>query len=306
MDIDQIAPELRPAFRKFPKLPLDKRYLLPVINFLLRFIVPSKMSAGVSLSQRTNKDLRLRIYTPAQKKSDGCLLWIHGGGLIIGSPKLQDTSGSELAAKLGIVVVAPQYRLAPKHAAPAAIDDCFDQWQWLLDNAARLGVDPDKIAIGGQSAGGGLAACLAQKIADGTGPKPIAQILVYPMLDDRTAADRSLDNIDHAGWNNKFNLFGWSSYLAPNKPGAQNLPSYTSASRREDLTDLPQAWIGVGDIDLFCSEDKTYAARLNAQGVKTELRVVKGAFHGFDGHSPEVKVTIDFKASMVKFIDDRL
>jgi acetyl esterase/lipase len=218
------------------------------------------------------------------------LLWIHGGGFVIGTASQDNAFCAVTARDLGIVVVAAGYRLAPENPFPAALDDVACAWQWLQHSAEALGADPGRIAIGGQSAGGGLAACLVQRIHDAGGVQPAAQWLFCPMLDDRTAARGELDRVGHFLWNNSLNRTGWSAYLGTG-PGGSAPPEYAVAARRTDLRGLPPAWIGVGDIDLFCEEDRDYARRLRDAGVECAFDLVKGAPHGFETFAPKAAVT---------------
>jgi acetyl esterase/lipase len=149
------------------------------------------------------------------------------------------------------------------------------------------------IAIGGESAGGGLAAGSVLRIHDEGGTQPIAQWLFCPMLDDRTALDRSLDAVDHFIWNNKLNLAGWGSYLGT-QIGAADVSAYAAPARRKDLKGLPKAWIGVGDIELFYEEDRHYGEGLKAAGVACELDVVAGGPHAFEGMAPDAQVSKDY------------
>ena len=200
----------------------------------------------------------MRLYRPEQGLSGAGLLWIHGGGMITGNAATNDRECAAFARELGIVVVSVEYRLAPKHPFPAALDDCHAAWQWMLSAAGELGIDPARIAISGQSAGGGLAASLALRIRDAGGLQPAAQALMCPMLDDRTGARRELDAIDHRVWNNRSNRAAWSWYLGL-PPGSSEVPAHAAAARCANLRGLPPAWIGVGEVDLFLEEDRRYA-----------------------------------------------
>jgi acetyl esterase/lipase len=227
-------------------------------------------------------DVSLRIIRPIVAPGPlPALLWIHGGGLIIGSPEQDDRTNIAFARELGIVVVAVRYRLAPDDRAPAAVEDAYAGLRGLVANAAALGVDVDRIAIGGASAGGGLAAALALVAHDRGEIRPSFQLLVYPMLDDRTVTRTDLDTRDVRVWTAKSNRYGWTSYLGV-EPGSPGVPPYAAPARRDDLSGLPPAWIGVGSLDLFHDEDVEYARRLVAAGVPCDLTVVPGAFHGFD------------------------
>ena len=221
--------------------------------------------------------------TPTRPRPTGVLLWIHGGGYVMGDPRGDHDVCSQHARDLGIVVVNVDYRLAPEHPFPAALEDCYAALRWVHENADELGIDPSRIAVGGGSAGGGLAAALAQ-LAHDRGEVPVCfQYLVYPMLDDRTTLVRKRPRT--LVWTPGANLFGWTSYLG-HSPGLEESRPYAVPARREDLSGLPPAWIGVGDIDLFYEEDVAYAKRLQAAGVPCHLEVVPSYYHGAFSMAP--------------------
>jgi len=227
----------------------------------------------------------VRLYRPSGVSSPGpALLWIHGGGYVIGSASQDDVLCRRFASTLGVTVASVEYRLAPRHPYPAGLEDCYAALTWL---AGLPAVDPGRVAIGGASAGGGLAAALALLARD-RGEVPLAaQLLVYPMLDDRSVGPQ-LDDPGHRLWTQESNRFGWSAYL-----GAAD-PEVAVPARRDDLSGLPPAWIGVGTLDLFHDEDLAYAQRLRAAGVPCDVEVVQGAFHGFDGVAPKTAVSRAF------------
>jgi len=255
---------------------------------------------GVKVEKHKIGPVSLRIYRPQEGSSGAALLWMHGGGLVVGAAAQDDGICSRFVQELGLLVVSVDYRLAPEHPFPDALDDCFAAWRWMQDNG-ELDIDPTRIAIGGMSAGGGLAACLAQQILDSGGVQPAAQLLFYPMLDDRTAAKRDLDSIKHPLWNNENNRGGWQAYLGQ-EPGQPNEAEYAIAARREDLTGLPPAWIGVGDIDLFYEENRTYADRLKSTGVFCDFHVVPMAPHGFQVVVPQAQISRDFYDQNYRFL----
>jgi acetyl esterase/lipase len=221
--------------------------------------------------------VRVLVYERADRtRTSGALLWIHGGGLVMGMPEQDHDLCSRFAASLGIAVVSVDYRLAPDHPFPAGLEDCHAALAWLHAEAGALGVDPAKVAVGGGSAGGGLAACVAQMAHDRGGPALAFQLLQYPMLDDRTALRADLDALS---WTQASNRYGWSAYLGHPVREAEPRP-YASAARRAELAGLPPAWIGIGDIDLFHDEARDYAGRLRAAGVPCDLHVVPGMYHG--------------------------
>lgn len=231
----------------------------------------------------TNDGPSVSVHTyqrPDRIRPSGALLWVHGGGFIAGDVAGGHAFCSRVADETGVLVVAVEYRLAPEHPFPAALDDCYAGLCWVHEQADVLGVDHGRIAVGGESAGGGLAACLAQKAHD-RGDVPVcAQILVYPMLDDRTVL-RADQTGGQLVWTAASNRYGWTSYLG-RPPHADAPPPYAAAARRENLAGLPPAWIGIGTLDLFHREDVDYAHRLQAAGVDCDLLVVPGMYHGMD------------------------
>jgi acetyl esterase/lipase len=189
------------------------------------------------------------------------------------------------ARELGVTVASVDYRLAPDHPYPTPLEDCYAALKWLVGLPA---VDPARVAIGGASAGGGLAAALALLVRDRGEIDVVAQLLVYPMLDDRTVDRDDLDNPGHRLWNQSSNKFGWAAYLGDADR------EVAVPARRNDLAGLPAAWVGVGTLDLFHDEDVAYAERLKAAGVPCRVEVVQGAFHGFDGIAPKAEVSQSF------------
>lgn len=288
MDAERVDPQVRAA-RRIPDVPVHRwwgRWLVRAGVHLL----PRDRRPGVHV-HRVHRP-RLRVYRPTDRgpEPSAALLWIHGGGLVIGAAVMDDRLCATVAERLGIVVVSADYRLAPRHPFPAAHQDVLLAWQWLQDQAGALGVDPARVAIGGGSAGGNLAAGLGLHLVDTGGVQPLAQWLFAPMLDDRTAARRELDAAGHWVWDNRSNHFGWSAYLA-SEPGRPGVSDHAAPARREDLTGLPPTWLSVGDLDLFLAENVTYADRLAAAGVPVTLEVVPDVPHGFEGWAPEAEVS---------------
>lgn len=238
--------------------------------------------------------IEVRLHRPPQgTATGGALFWIHGGGYVIGTPSQDDILCRRYAKELGITVAAVRYRLAPEHPYPAGLEDCYSALEWFIGLPS---VDPSRVAIGGASAGGGMAAALAQLAHDRGEIALQAQLLVYPMLDDRSGHRDKPDNPGQRLWDKRSNRFGWRSYLG----GAD--PDVAVPARRDDLAGLPPAWIGVGTFDLFHDEDIEYAQRLRTAGVPCELEVVPGAFHGFDGIVAKSAVAQSFLASQMEFL----
>jgi len=280
MDSNLIHPELRAMTSRIPSVPVGKPWLPKIASAAFRIAPAAKGPAGVTREWHSFGPGRgIYVYRP-ERPNGAALLWIHGGGMVIGSAKQDLGRMAKLAAELGIVVACVEYRLAPANPYPLPLDDCHEAWTWLRVSSARLGVDRNRISIGGQSAGGGLTAGLTQRLHDEGGIQPIAQWLFCPMLDDRTATDRSLDAIKHPVWNNTSNFDGWSAYIGT--PGSDDVPEYAAPSRRADLSGLAPAWVGTGTVELFYAENVEYARRLEAAGVRTVFDEVDGAPHAFE------------------------
>ena len=303
MDLERVDPALRPALRRTPVLDIENRLVLALLGGPVSRLVPGRRVEGVERRTIRDGDVRVRLYTPADP-TGSALLWIHGGGLVVGSARMDDRLCGETARQLGVTIVSVDYRLAPKHPYPAALGDCLAAWAWLAAHAGELAVDPDRVAVGGQSAGGGLAACLVQRLHD-DGSAVAAQWLFCPMLDDRTAAERAHDATGHHIWNNRSNLVGWSSYLGE-APGAASVPPYAVAARREDLSGLPPTWIYTSDIELFHDEDVAYARRLEAAGVEVTLEVVRAAPHGFEAWATDTPLAQALFANARDWLGARL
>jgi len=288
MKLDAVDPELRRAVARMPRLPVRRTWGRRVVRALVVRHGPGDPVEGVDV-RVLDEGRGMRVYTPAGGGSGAALLWVHGGGYVIGDV-VQDNAFCALTAReSGLVVVSTNYRLAPEHPFPAALDDISAAWRWARESAGSLGVDPARIAVGGASAGAGLAACLAQRLYDAGGGRPAGQWLFSPMLDDRTAARRELDDVRHRVWHNSANRTGWAAYLGTG-PGASRAPDHAVAARRADLNGLPPAWIGVGDIDLFADECRTYADRLRDAGVDCAFDLVPGAPHGFETWAPGTRI----------------
>lgn len=226
------------------------------------------------------------------------ILHTHGGGFVVGSASASIRGLQEITAALDCVAVSVDYRLAPETPFPGSLEDNYAGLKWLYANAEQLGVDRSRIAVMGESAGGGHAAMLAIAARDRGEVPLIYQALIYPMLDDRTGSTRRAP--PHVGriiWRAEDNQFGWTSLLGV-PAGSRRAPAGAVPARVENLRGLPPAFIGVGSIDLFVDEDIEYARRLIAAGVATELVVVPGAFHGFD-FVERAPIVQRFKASLL-------
>lgn len=293
-------PELRIPVLALP-LSLTSERVLKLMRSLPAQPVP--LVDGVTMEERTAtaegaEDVRVLVYRPAElDEPAGALLWIHGGGFVLGQPEMENDFCSTLARDLGIVVVSVDYRLAPEHPFPAGLDDCDTALRWLHDNSAALGIDAGRVAVGGGSAGGGLAASLVQRTRDAGGPPIAFQLLVYPMIDDRTSLRQDHQGRGELLWTPGSNRFGWTAYLG-HVPTYASLPPHAAAARTEDLAGLPPTWIGVGELDLFHDEDVDYAERLRAAGVDCELLVEPGMYHAAERFRPDATVSQRFSKAL--------
>jgi acetyl esterase/lipase len=285
MPNDDVHPDLRRIARIAPKRIVGPRSL-PIMRALMA-------STGRLLSRGASGDVEVitlasgagvRLFRPSGVTEPApALLWIHGGGYVIGRAQMDDRLCRRFSARLGATVASVEYRLAPEHPYPIPLEDCYSALTWL---AGLPSVDPGRVAIAGASAGGGLAAALALLARDRGELTPAFQVLVYPMLDDRSSA--TAENPDYRLWNTRSNRFAWAAYLGDADPRV------AVPARRDDLSGLPPTWIGVGTHDLFHEEDLAYAERLTNAGVACRVEVVPGAFHGFDIVAAKAQVSRRF------------
>lgn len=219
------------------------------------------------------------------------LYYMHGGGMVMGNawsvlPRIL----REWALPLELAVLSVEYRLAPRARYPEPLEDCYAGLLWAAGHAAELGIDPDRIVIGGKSAGGGLAAALALLTRDRGGPVPLGQLLLCPMLDDRGTTFSSHQMTGLGVWDLASNTTAWQALLGE-RHGAADLPPYAAPARATDLSGLPPAFVEVGSAEIYRDEDVAYANALWQAGGQAELHVWPGACHGFDGLAPEAALT---------------
>lgn len=288
-----VDPELVAMLDQFPALELTAETLGQIRAMMqaMRSQTPPNLPAfpDIAVSERFvpgpegAPDVRVLVYLPTSVQGPlPALLWIHGGGYVIGSADGEDLGVKSIVSAVRCAAVSVDYRLAPETSHPGPVEDCYAALLWLSTHAGELGVDPTRIAIGGGSAGGGLAAALGLLTRD-RGEVPLAfQLLIYPMLDDRTVT--MTDPHPYTGefiWTAQANRFGWRALLGQ-EPGGPDISPYAAAARAESLVGLPATFISVGALDLFLEEDLEYARRLIRAGVPTELHVYPGAYHGFN------------------------
>ncbi|RHW26266.1 alpha/beta hydrolase [Nocardioides immobilis] len=246
--------------------------------------------------------VRVRAYTPGNELGAPLSAWlyVHGGGLSVGDLDSSHLAAANLAADAGTVVLSVDYRLAPETVFPGALDDCAAALRWLHDQADLLGVDRRRIGVYGVSAGGALAAALAQRSRDGQAAPIAKQVLVYPMLDDRAAASTTPE-APEGTWSWASNANAWDIYLGPEVDrGAP--PPHAIPARAASLRGLPRTYLEVGSADVLAVEVITYAARLVGDGVPTELHVHPGAFHAFDVIAVASEVAATARAQRIRAV----
>ena len=296
--VDRLDPELAPALELFPAElmtaigddpPAARAMLEPLLNEMAKMLPPSDVTIEERAIPGPDGDIPIAIYQPKAPAPRPGLFMIHGGGYVVGTAR-EDINGIGYAEHVGCTVVSVDYRMAPEFTYKASIADCFAGLNWMFENAAELGVDSERIAIGGGSAGGGLTAGLALYNRDNKGPELAFQLLVYPMLDDRHETASGYEVTHPNVWNRDVSLKAWKMYLG-DEYGTDEVSPYAAAARATDLSGLPPAYVTVGTEDLFRDEDIAYAQRLMAAGIPTELLVVPGMFHGGEGFAPTAAVS---------------
>lgn len=295
MDFEsRVLPELRPILALFPGFQLEEN--LELSRSLLS-IPPIEKSEHVSTTSRmipgAAGEMLVKIYESVQRTDAKlpAMLWIHGGGYVMGHPDMDDVLCEGFVQVAKCVVVSVDYRLAPEHPYPAAIDDCYAGLTWMSDEAESLGIDLDRIAIAGASGGGGLTAALALLARDKGGPALIFQMPLYPMIDDRniTASSHEI-TADNATWNRTNNLAAWSMYLGERNDTSE-VSQYAVPSKAESLAGLPPTYTCIGQLDLFRDETIEYVTRLAQVGVDVEFHLYPGCFHSFEMIVPQAEVS---------------
>ncbi|MBI3438424.1 MAG: alpha/beta hydrolase [Proteobacteria bacterium] len=312
-----VDPALLPVLDTFPTVALSDALLQPMreAERFAQFPFNGAPEATEAIEQSLHTapgpagapNIALTIYTPRNAKHAlPCIYHIHGGGYVGGCAAQLEPLHRPAAYELNCIIISVDYRLAPEHRFPAAIEDCYAGLAWTFANAEALGIDRTRIGVMGESAGGGLAAALALMARDRGQYKLAFQHLIYPMLDDRTCVTATPNPV--AGefiWTPHNNCFGWSSLLGQ-APGGPQVSLYAAPARASELSNLPPTFIACPTLDLFIDEDVAYAQRLMRAGVPVELHVYPGGFHGFDifgGEAPiSVRARCDGRAALRRFL----
>ncbi|MCW2545619.1 MAG: Alpha/beta hydrolase fold-3 domain protein [Mycobacterium sp.] len=241
----------------------------------------------------------LRWYTTGQP-ADSAVVYLHGGGMIMGSVDVYHGTVARYVADTGVAMLSVDYRKAPEHAGTGPAEDCYAGLVWLAEHAAELGVDLSRIAVMGDSGGGGLAAAVALLARDRGGPALARQILIYPMLDDRNCEPDPM-LVPTAMWTYDDNITGWGALLGDAR-GSDAVSPYAAPSRVAELAGLAPAYVEVGELDIFRDECLSYAARLLAAGVSTELHVHTGLPHGYDIYAADSAVSQRARADRLRVL----
>ncbi|MFI9150172.1 alpha/beta hydrolase [Streptomyces sp. NPDC053367] len=269
-------PELEAFVPLFPRADFSDPVTARKALAELAAVVPALDTDGLEIEDRTvpaDPDVPVRVYRPRQ--AQGAVLWLHGGGFVMGDVRTEHPWATRLAHGSGAVVISVSYRVAPEDPFPAALDDAYAVLNWLAAHAAELGVDPARIAVGGHSAGGGLAAALALRARDERGPAICFQVLNQAQLDDRQETWSQRTFTDTPWVNREKVAQSWQHYL-----GSRPATPYAAAARADDLSGLPPAYVSTAEFDPNRDDDLDYALRLLRSGVSVELHQWAGTFHG--------------------------
>ncbi|MGA4540500.1 alpha/beta hydrolase [Uniformispora flossi] len=283
-----LDPEVAAVVALMPGTPLTDIPALRGIESTLTSALGEPDASGVDVADLTvpgpagAPDVAVRVYRPAGTAGTVLPLVfdIHGGGFVLGSVDMFHGGNLDLCRSLGAVVASVEYRLAPEDPYPAGLEDCYAALTALVGAAADLGIDPERVAVRGGSAGGGLAAALALLTRDRGGPRLCFQFLGFPEIDDRLATPSMVAFTDTPGWNRPNAEISWDAYLGPGRRGGPDVPAYAAPSRAEDLAGLPPAYISVMQFDPLRDEGIAYAQALLAAGINVELHLFPGTFHG--------------------------
>lgn len=304
LDYARLDPALTAALENVPALDINRDNVRR-IRELTAGRKPPQADIDVLHSVETittgDGDVSVHVYRKSDRPGQPALLWAHGGGYIMGTP--EDDRARVMAHHCDCTVFSVGYRKAPEHPFPAALEDCHATLRWMMSGASAYDIDTDRIAVGGASAGGGVAAGLALMNRDRDDYPLRLQLLLYPMIDNLHDTE-SGRYTNHPVWKLATSLNAWEMYL-DGTPGLGASP-YAAASRATDLSGLPPAYICVGAEDLFRDEDIAYATRLQAAGTPTELAVFPGMYHGGDVIVPNAAISRRLWTSFLNAITDAL
>ena len=304
LDYNRIDPELLPALDSFPALDITRDNIVRIRELLSQRPRPAsavEVRERLVTVQGEPGDVNVHVYRKSDRSNQPAVIWIHGGGYVLGTA--QDERARIIAHHCDCTVYSVDYRLAPEHPFPAGPEDCYAVLKWVMENAGDEGIDSNRVAIGGASAGGGMTAGVVLMNRDRDNFPLRLQLLLYPMIDNLHATD-SGKYVNHPVWKQETSFNAWEMYL-DGEPGEAASP-YAAASRARDLSGLPPAYLCVGSEDLFRDEDIEYGQRLIAAGVPCEMSVFPGLYHGADSFVPNARISRRLNRSFLHALDDAL
>lgn len=297
-------PELKPWISMLPTLDIRDLAGARALMAAAESEAPFSMPEGISMQARTvpgpagAPDVPVLVFSPDSGSALPALVYMHGGGFVLGDANGDKELPALLAAELGAVVVSVDYRLAPEHPFPAALEDCYAALRWVADGTSELAVDIDRIGIGGVSAGAGLAAATTLLARDRGGPALRFQFLDVPALDDRLQTTSMRQFVDTPMWNLPNAVESWRHYLGSHAEGDAVSP-FAAPSRATNLSGLPPAYVCVCEFDPLRDEGIAYAQQLLRDGVAAELHLFPGAFHGSGGLIPTAALSRRMRAELI-------
>ncbi len=304
LDYNRIDSELLPVLEIFPALDVTRDNILRIRKIMAELSQPPK-PAGVEEDKRTistnDGDLDIYVYRKNDRADQPALIWIHGGGYVMGNA--DEYRASHIADHCNCTVFSVDYRVAPEYPFPAGPEDCYAALSWLMSGNSGYSVDLDRVAIGGASAGGGMAAGVALMNRDRENFPLRLQLLLYPMIDNLHATP-SGQYENHPIWKQEASFNAWEMYL-DGVPGEGASP-YAAATRVTDLSGLPPAYLCVGTEDLFRDENIDYARRLIEANVPTEMSVFPGVYHAAESFTPDAMVSKRMTGNFLAALFDAL
>jgi acetyl esterase/lipase len=286
MTVYAFDPEIAAVVPLLPDLPDDDPLAVRAALSEMIARMPPAETTGLQIENRQipgrdgNHAVPIRIYRPERRSAPAAVYSVHGGGFVAGDLETEHVSNARLARELGVVVVSVDYRLAPETPFPGGLEDVYAGLVWVATNADELGIDPQRVAIQGTSAGGGLCAALALLARDRGGPHIAFQFLSVPELDDRLATASMIKFTDTPLWSRPRAVLSWDCYLGPGRAGTDDVSIYAAPARATDLAGLPPAYVAVMHFDPLRDEGVAYALAMLAAGVSVELHLFPGTFHG--------------------------
>lgn len=286
MTTNLLDPELHQFFVETPMPPLTGETLGMIRDFVdQRVAGGTPGTAGCAIEERwldaPNRRIRLLMFRPAEARADGALLHFHPGSWAVGRPEMSAGAITEIVEATGCTIVSVDYRLAPEHPFPAALDDARLAYDWLVAEAGKLGIDGNRIGLIGESAGANIAVGLALMLRDEGQSPPLIQVLTYPALEDRIVNEQPHPYAGQIGLGFDSAVFSWNTLLQ-NRAGAPDISPYAAPARADDLSGLPATFLAVGAMDVFVEDSIDFARKLIRSGISTELHVYPGAPHAFD------------------------